>query len=327
MHQRSVLLTGVSGFVGKAIYNALLASGERVICPSRRPLDWLATGVENPQTGDLSPATDWSAPLRDVDVVIHCAARVHVMHETTADPLALFRQVNVAATMRLAEQAVQAGVAQFIYISSIKVNGDGTLLGQPYTEESAPQASDPYGISKYEAECALLALGERCGMKVTIIRPPLIYGPGVKANFASMLQWTRKGIPLPFASIRNKRSLVYLGNLVSLVLCCMQNKNAAQQVFLVSDNHDLSTPALLELSAQAMHRKARLIPFPPGILILLARLAGRKAISDRLCGSLQVDISKAQRLLGWTPPYSVEQGLRATVNASATPVEQTNFTS
>ena len=321
MQQHRVLLTGASGFVGRAIYNALLDRGERLVCPSRSPLDWLAPDVANPQTGELSPTTDWSPHLQGVDVVIHCAARVHVMHETTAHPLALFRLVNVAATVQLAEQAAQAGVKQFIYLSSVKVNGDGTQLGHPYSEASAPAATDPYGVSKYEAEQALLALGERTGLRVTIIRPPLIYGPGVKANFASMLQWVRKGVPLPFGRIRNKRSLVYLGNLVSLILCCMHHPQAAQQIFLVSDNHDLSTPELLQLSAQAMNTQARLLPFPPRLLILLATLVGKQAVSDRLCGSLQVDIRKAQQLLGWTPPYSVEEGLRATVEALHTPAQ------
>jgi len=313
--ERQILLTGASGFVGKALLTALIADKKHLICPSRRPLDTLAAGVSNPQIKDLSAITDWSPLLFNVDVVIHCAARVHVMHESVDNPLALFREVNVAATMRLAEQAALAGAKQFIFISSVKVNGEATQPGHPYTETTPSHAHDPYGISKCEAESALLALGVQRGMSVTIIRPPLIYGPGVKANFASMLQWVKKGIPLPFGSIHNKRSFVYLENLVSLVLCCLGNPRAAQQVFLVSDGHDLSTTELLQLCAQAMHVRSRLLPFPTALLILFANLARRPAITDRLCGTLQVDISKAKQLLGWTPPYSVAQGLSATIAA------------
>ena len=323
-NQRKILLTGASGFVGKAIAAALSANNTPLICPSRSPLRALDRKVENPQIGDLSGDTDWSPYLTNVGIVIHCAARVHVMHEAVSDPLPLFRQINVDATMRLAEQAALAGATQFIFISSVKVNGDGTALGQPYTETTPSEADDPYGISKYEAENALLALGERSGMRITIIRPPLIYGPGVKANFASMLNWIKKGIPLPFASINNKRSLVYLGNLVSLVLCCLHNAQSGQQIFLVSDDHDLSTAELLRLSAQAMKMRSRLLPCPPSVLICLAKLVGRPAITDRLCGSLQVDISKAKQLLGWTPPYSVEQGLSATVAALDTSIKTTS---
>ncbi|MFZ6754621.1 UDP-glucose 4-epimerase family protein [Undibacterium sp. Dicai25W] len=312
-----ILLTGASGFVGQAIYRALVNHSERLICPTRRPINKLNAEVSNPHLSDLSAQTDWSGFLADVGIVIHCAARVHVMQEAVADPLPLFRQVNVDATMRLAEQAAKAGATQFIFISSVKVNGEGTKPGHAYNETTPSEAQDPYGISKREAENALLALGERSGMHVTIIRPPLIYGPGVKANFASMLNWVEKGIPLPFASIKNKRSFVYLENLVSLVLCCLRNQNAAQQVFLVSDDHDLSTAELLQLSAKALHMPSRLLPFPPKLLILLAKLARRPAISDRLCGSLQVDISKAKQVLGWTPPYSVEQGLAATMLAKS----------
>ncbi|MFZ6689697.1 UDP-glucose 4-epimerase family protein [Undibacterium sp. SXout11W] len=315
--KRKILLTGASGFVGQAMYQALVNHSERLICPTRRPISKLNVAVVNPQISDLSAQTDWSGFLTDVGIVIHCAARVHVMQEAVADPLPLFRQVNVDATMRLAEQAAKAGATQFIFISSVKVNGEGTKPGHAYNETTPSEAQDPYGISKREAENALLALGERSGMHVTIIRPPLIYGPGVKANFASMLEWVKKGIPLPFASIKNKRSFVYLENLVSLVLCCLRNQNAAQQVFLVSDDHDLSTAELLQLSAKALRVPSRLLPFPPTLLILLAKLAGRPAISDRLCGSLQVDISKAKQVLNWTPPYSVEQGLAATILAKS----------
>jgi nucleoside-diphosphate-sugar epimerase len=251
--------------------------------------------------------------LQGVATVIHCAARVHVIQETATDPLQLFRQVNVEATLNLARQAAEAGVRQFIFLSSVKVNGEQTEAGQPYTEASQPQPEDPYGISKWEAETALLQLAQQTGMAVTIIRPPLVYGPGVKANFLSMLRWVKRGIPLPLASTTNKRSFVYLENLVSLVLACIGHPAAANQVFLAADGQDLSTTELLRQAAAALQVPSRLLPCPPALLSLAARLAGKSSAAQRLLQSLQVDAAKARSLLGWAPPFTVEQGLRATV--------------
>lgn len=262
---------------------------------------------------ELRPDTDWSVSLSGIDTVIHCAARVHVMQETSADPLALFRQMNVDATINLARQAAQAGVRQFIFISSVKVNGEQTVPGQPFTEDSLPQPEDAYGISKHEAELALLELGCNTGMAITIIRPPLVYGAGVRANFLSMLQSVKRGLPLPLGSINNKRSFVFLDNLVSLVLCCLNNPKAYNQLFLVSDGNDLSTTELLRACATALGVPSRLMPFPSSLLSLLATLTGKKSVADRLCQSLQVDIGKTKRVLNWTPPYTVAQGLLATV--------------
>ena len=307
-----ILLTGASGFVGSALATVLLEQGEHLICPVRSGSPATTERLRQPCIGDISTSTDWHPYLNGTGVVIHCAARVHVMHDTASDPLAAFRAMNVDATLHLAREAAAAGVSQFIFLSSVKVNGEQTPAGRPFKENDASQAQDPYGISKREAEQALLALGRESGMAITIIRPPLVYGPGVKANFASMMHWVKKGIPLPFASIHNQRSLVYIGNLLSLIVCCLRNPDAAQQIFLVSDGEDLSTADLLRQCAAALGVRSRLFPCPPQWIRIAASLAGRPGIAERLCSSLQVDIHKAQTLLGWTPPYSVAQGLSAT---------------
>ncbi|MBC3919934.1 SDR family oxidoreductase [Undibacterium sp. CY18W] len=313
-----ILLTGASGFVGQAIAQACLQQDVKLICPTRQALQWQAAQLSNLIITDLTADTDWSASLTGVDIVIHCAARVHVMQETAADPLLLFRQLNVDASLNLARQAAAAGAKQFIYLSSVKVNGEATAPGHPYTADDQAAPQDAYGISKHEAEQALLDLGRQTGMAITIIRPPLVYGPGVKANFLSMLRMVRRGLPLPLGSIRNQRSFVYLGNLVSLVLHCRLHEQARHQVFLASDGRDLSTTELLNLCAQALQVKSRLFPFPASLLTLAASVLGKKNVADRLCQSLQVDISKTRNLLGWSPPYTVEQGLQATAAAIRT---------
>lgn len=271
-------------------------------------------GADCKLVSDLSPTTDWRHCLDDVETVIHCAARVHVMQEKENNPLQLFRQVNVVGTLHLAEQAAAAGVKQFIFLSSVKVNGEETVHGSAFTEDCEPQPIDPYGISKLEAEQALFELGRKTGMSITIIRPPLVYGPGVGANFLSMLQWVRRGIPLPLGSIRNQRSFVYIENLISLITCCIHNPRANNQVFLVSDGCDMSTTELLKKSAASFCVSSRLLPCPSWFLILIAKILGKKSVADRLCQSLQVDISKTNRILEWTPPYTVEQGLQVTTN-------------
>ncbi|MFZ6655687.1 UDP-glucose 4-epimerase family protein [Undibacterium sp. TJN19] len=310
--KQAILLTGASGFVGQAIARACLADGVSLICPSRKPLNWQADNMQNILVGDLAPDTDWSASLQNTDIVIHCAARVHVMHETASDPLQQFRQVNVEASLNLARQAAVAGIKQFIYISSVKVNGEATGPGHPFTAADIAKPQDAYGVSKHEAEQALLAFGRQSGMAITIIRPPLVYGPGVKANFLSMMRGVKRGFPLPLASIRNQRSFVYLENLVSLVLHCRLRQAAYQQVFLASDGRDLSTPQLLRLCGAALGVRAHLLPFPVSLLNLAARIAGRQSVADRLCQSLQVDIQKTRDMLEWSPPFTVEQGLQAT---------------
>jgi len=262
------------------------------------------------QVGDLAACADWSGALGDVSVVVHAAARVHVMDDTVINPLAEFRRVNVDGTLNLARQAAASGIRRFIFISSIKVNGESTPLGHPFTTEDTSGPQDPYGISKHEAELGLRQLATETGMEVVIIRPPLVYGPGVKANFQSMMRWLQRGIPLPFGAIHNKRSLVALDNLVDLIITCLDHPAAANQTFLAADGEDLSTTELLRRMGHALGKPARLIPVPASLLEAGAALLGRRDMAQRLCGSLQVDISKAKPLLGWSPPISVDEGLR-----------------
>jgi nucleoside-diphosphate-sugar epimerase len=247
-----------------------------------------------------------------VQVVIHLAARVHVMHDSALDPLTEYRKVNVDGTLHLALQAAKAGVKRFIFMSSVKVNGELTTNDKPFTEEYAANPQDAYGVSKFEAEQGLLRIAQQTGMEVVIIRPPLVYGPGVKANFARLLQLIKYRIPLPFGAIYNKRSFVFVGNLVSLILQCMAHPAAANQVFLVSDDCDLSTTELLRECALAMEVKPILWPVPQRLIEFCAVLIGKRDVMQRLCGNLQVDIAKVRILLGWTPPVSVADGLKAT---------------
>jgi nucleoside-diphosphate-sugar epimerase len=245
-------------------------------------------------------------------VVVHAAARVHVMNEIASDALAEFRKVNVEGTLRLAKRAAESGVKRFIFISSIKVNGESTLPGKPFKADDTPAPVDPYGISKHEAEQALRQLARETGMEVVIIRPPLVYGPGVKANFLSMLRWLNKGIPLPLGAIRNQRSLVAIGNLVDLIITCIDHPAAANQTFLVSDGQDLSTTQLLRRLGNALGKKARLLPLPEWLLVAAAAVLRKQSVAQRICGSLQVDISKNRELLGWMPPINMDEAMRQT---------------
>ena len=306
-----VLVTGASGFVGKPLCAELLLQGLFVraeVRTAKKQVD----NSERVLIGEINAETDWTSALAGITAVIHLAARVHVMTDTADDPLAAFRKVNVEGTLNLARQAAGAGVRRFIFISSVKVNGEGTLPGQPYTADNQSAPTDPYGISKREAEDALRRLADETGMEVVIIRPPLVYGPGVKANFQSMMCYLDKGIILPLGAIKNHRSLLALDNLVDLIITCLQHPAAANQTFLVSDGEDLSTPELLRRMAAALGKKARLVSVPEAILIGGARLLGRQAMAQRLCSSLQVDISKARDLLGWRPPVTVDEALRKT---------------
>ncbi|WP_343583380.1 SDR family oxidoreductase [Pseudomonas sp.] len=307
-----VFLTGASGFVGSAILRRLLADGMPTVATVRSNSPSLPATVQVVHFESFEEASQWGEALRGCDTVIHCAARVHVMNDTEVDPLAAFRKVNVRGTLELARQAVAAGVKRFIFVSSIKVNGEGTAPGQPYTAEDRPQPQDPYGISKMEAEVELQALAKVSGLEVVIVRPVLVYGPGVKANFEAMMHWLNKGVPLPFGAIDNRRSLVALDNLVDLIVTCIDHPAAANQVFLVSDGEDLSTTALLRRMGQALGTAPRLLPIPAWVLTGGASLLGRTALSKRLCGSLQVDIEKTRNVLGWQPPVSVDAALRAT---------------
>ena len=261
----------------------------------------------------LSAATDWADALRGVTTVVHLAARVHVMRESAQDPLAEFRKVNVLATAHLARQAAEHGVRRLLFVSSIKVNGEATEGEQRFSETDAPAPVDAYGISKWEAEQALFRIAAETGLEVVVVRPPLVYGPGVKGNFAAMLGVLRRRVPLPLASVDNRRSFVYVGNLVDAPVRCATHPAAAMQTYLVSDGEDLSTPGLLRRLGDAMGVPARLWPCPPMLLRAGARLLGRGAQVERLLGSLRVDDRKIRRELGWVPPYSVADGLKATV--------------
>jgi nucleoside-diphosphate-sugar epimerase len=313
---KRVLVTGASGFVGRALCAELLSSGFKVRMANRSPLSMVCAseaGYEKNVIGQIDGATDWSAALAGVDLVIHLAARVHVMREQTADPLAEFRRVNTAGTEHLARAAAASGVKRLVYVSSIKVNGEETHSGQHYKEADLPAPVDPYGISKWEAEQALLRVATETGLEVVIVRPPLIYGAGVKGNFAQMLKVLAKGIPLPLASIKNLRSLVYIGNFVGALLTCATHPAAVGQTYLVSDGEDVSTPELLRQLGAAMGRPARLLPCPPGLLRLVGRILGKADQLDRLLGSLQVDSSKIRCELGWKPQFTLQEGLRLTV--------------
>lgn len=305
----NVLVTGASGFVGGQLLKRLAyRKGSQAMGTVRSASSVIKTGTV--AVGDIDQHTDWSAALKNQQVVVHTAARAHIMDDQAEEPLAAFREVNVAGTLNLARQAAGAGIRRFVFISSIKVNGEQTAPGSCFMAEDSPAPEDPYGISKLEAEQGLQQIALETGMEVVIIRPPLVYGPGVKGNFASMIKLVEKGLPLPFGAIDNRRSLVGLDNLVDLIITCIDHPNAANQVFLVSDGEDLSTSGLLRRVAKAMGKPSRLIPVPAGLLQLGATVLGKKAVGQRLLGSLQVDISSTRERLDWTPPVSVDEGLR-----------------
>jgi nucleoside-diphosphate-sugar epimerase len=313
MRSTTFLVTGGSGFLGRALINRLVRLPEcSVIAPLRTLSAPLPAGVCSLPLGNLDGTNDWKAALTDVDVVVHAAARVHVMNEVAVDPLAAFREVNVEATLNLARQAAACAVKRFIYISSIKVNGERTESGAAYRADDAPDPIDPYGISKLEAEQGLMALSATTGMEVVIIRPVLVYGPGVKANFLSMMRWLYRGVPLPFGAVDNRRSLVAVDNLVDLIVTCFDHPAAANQVFLASDGEDVSTTQLLRKLAAALGKPARLLPVSARLMGGVAALLGKRALADRILGSLQVDISKNRKLLGWIPPVTLDQALGLT---------------
>jgi UDP-glucose 4-epimerase len=314
-----ILVTGAAGFVGRAL-TARLAQQFHIRAATHAAMcEWPDPGVTVFHGKALSPAQDWSDALSGTSTVVHCAARVHMMRESGGndgnggggDALAAYRKTNVEGTLNLARQAVATGVRRFIFLSSIKVNGECTLPGQPFTAEQEAAPSGPYGISKMEAEQGLRVLAQDSGLEVVIVRPPLVYGPGVKANFLTLMRWLARGWPLPLGRVtQNRRSLVALDNLIDLLARCIDHPAAANQTFLVSDGEDLSTVALLERLGTALGRPARLISVPVGWLDVAAAGLKRSGQLRRLCQSLQVDMRQTQAVLGWTPPLRVDEGLR-----------------
>ncbi len=310
-----VLLTGANGFVGRELCAELLKRGHWVRGALRKNTGRLAKAdeVEYVVVGSVDADTVWQPALMGCDVVVHLAARVHVMRDEARDPLAEFREVNTEGTLNLARQAAQCGVRRFVFISTIKVNGEGS--DNPYRETDTPVPKDPYAISKWEAEQGLQKIARETGLKVVILRPPLVYGPGVKANFLRLMQLIQHGWPLPLGAIKNRRSLLYLGNFVDAIRLCIEHPAAAGQTFLVDDGQTISTPDLIREIAKAMHRPARLVPVPVSLLQWVGSMTGRSAAVSRLTGSLYVDSQAICSRLGWTPPYSMQTGLAHTVAA------------
>ena len=305
------MISGAAGFIGRPLCAELFRQGQAVVATVRSnnlPID----DVENLTISTIDCDTDWAKALVGVNVVIHLAARTHVLKDIESDPLAEFRKINVEGTLNLARQSAKAGVRRFIYISSIKVNGENTVPGKSFTAEDRPAPIGPYALSKHEAEDGLCRIASKNDMEVVIIRPTLVYGPGVKANFLTMMNWLNRGIPLPLGAINNKRSLVSLDNLLNLIITCIEHPGAANQTFLVSDDEDLSTTDLLERMAVALGKSARLFKVPIHLLEAGAGWLGINTVYQRLCDSLQVDISKTRALLGWAPPMSVDIALRKT---------------
>ena len=305
------MISGAGGFVGKALCAELFRRGQSVSAAVRSGRS-LIKNTEVIVVGAIDSETNWADALRDVDVVIHLAARVHVMRESATDPLAEFLKVNLHGTSNLARQAACFGVRRLVYVSSIKVNGEQTSATQSFTELDEPSPQDFYSISKWQAEQALWRIAQETGLEIVVVRPPLVYGPGVKGNFAQMLAVIAKQIPLPFASVHNRRSLIYLGNLVDALIACSTHPVAAGQTYLVCDGEDVSTPDLLRQLGDAMRCPAHILPFPPSWLRMLGKIFDKSDQVERLLGSLQVDSDKIRRDLNWVPPYTLQQGLQAT---------------
>lgn len=316
---KRVLLTGANGFVGRRLSQELRANGWRVREVVRRPSEIESSGVESVQIEDIAAHPDWSEILQNVDVVVHLAARAHVMNDRGSNPLDLYRTVNVSGTARLAEASLEAGVRRFVYVSSVKAVGEGEYSppGSPspiYTEETPCRPQDAYGISKLEAEQAMLQAARGGGMETVIVRPPLVYGPEVRANYLRLMKAVAHGIPLPLGAVQNARSMVYIGNLAHALSLSCEHPNAAGETFLVADGEPLSTRELVERMGRAMERPARLFPVPVSFLRLAGRALGRLDEVDRLVGSLVVSTARIRERLGWIPPYTEDEGLRETAN-------------
>ncbi|CAG1006020.1 SDR family oxidoreductase [Geobacter sp.] len=310
--EQRILVTGATGFIGRTLCPLLLGRGCRVRGTVRasEPASALYPGVEPVVIEPLGPETSWSEALTNIDTIIHLAARVHVMDDRASDPLAEFRRVNTEGTGRLAREAAASGVRRLVFVSSIKVNGEESAT--PYTENSPANPTDPYGISKLEAEALLRRIEAETGLEVVVLRPTLVYGPGVKANFLNLMKVIQRGIPLPLASIANKRSLVYVGNLADALAACAVHRHAGGKTYLVSDGEDVSTPELIRKIAASLGVPARLFPMPVSLIRLAGAVTGKRAAVDRLAESLVVDGSGMASDLGWVAPFTMNEGLRAT---------------
>lgn len=306
-----VLITGANGFVGTILSEKLSMDGVLVRAACRCKSNFNNNEVELVEVGDVNAQTDWQKALQDIDIVIHLAARVHVMHEAASDPFAEFKKINTAGTLNLANQAVKAGVSRLIFVSTIKVHGEQT--NKIYSASDDVNPSDSYALSKWQAEQGLQEIRDNNGLEIVIIRPPLVYGPKVKGNFLRLIKLVNKGFPIPLANVKNKRSMVGIDNLCDLTKTVLLHEKADGEVFLVSDGQDLSTPELVQYLAGCLKKPARLFSIPVSWLYFVAGLLRKKPELERLCGSLQVDIEKNREMLGWQPPYTVEEGIRKTV--------------
>ena len=307
------LITGANGFIGKVLIKRLSQDGHLVSALVRKKIE-VPYSNETFLIPSINAKTNWTELLKDRDVVIHLLARVHIMDDKASDPLMEFRNINVDVTIALAKEAARQGIKRFVFLSSVKVNGESTS-DHPFSETNLVHPQDAYAISKWEAEEALRQISKETGMEIVIIRSPLVYGPNVKANFLKMMQYVKQGIPLPLGSIQNKRSLIGIDNLVDFITTTISHPKAANQTFLISDDEDISTTNLLRRIAECMEKPARLIPISPKILSFLFKIIGRQDFGDRLLGSLEIDITKAKKLLAWSPPLTLNEGLRATVNS------------
>lgn len=313
MNPQCVMITGTNGFVGQALCAEAIRRGLRIKCVKRSVCE-LHAGAEGAVVGAIDGETDWTDALRGVDIIIHLAARVHVMQETAADPLAEFLRVNLHGTANLARQAARAGVKRLVYVSSIGVNGKRTEGAQAFSEGDAPHPHDDYSLSKWQAEQALQQISRETGLEVVIVRAPLVYGPAAKGNFSKLLSAIERGIPLPLAGVHNARSLVYVDNLVDALIVCATHPAATGQTYLVRDGADVSTAQLVEMIALALGHNSHSFYFPPMLLRAAAAVLGRSDQADKLLASLRVNDAKIRNELGWKPPCTMEQGLRATAD-------------
>jgi nucleoside-diphosphate-sugar epimerase len=303
-----ILVTGAAGFVGSALCTALGQRGMPFIGAVRHGAEMGCAKI-----GNINGTTDWTGALSGCNAVIHLAARVHVMHDRVGDPLVAYREVNVDGTLNLAKQAAHQGVRRFVFVSSVKVNGEATR-GRPFVPQDMPVPLDPYGQSKLEAELALREVGSQTGMEIVIVRPPLVYGPGVKANFFKLMRLVKCGVPLPFKEVRNRRSMVALDNLIDFLLLCAVHRSGAGRVFFVSDDNDLSIAELIIAIARSMGKQAILLPVPERLIRVCASAVGKSGAADRLLGSLQVDIADARTILGWRPVIGTDMAVQQTVD-------------